>query len=74
MFRIIQQRLKSGKEMSDIQASFRKIQKTQDVITDTGWIIEKAKECPIEVTVCSIEYRNALNYTVISSYGNCLEK
>lgn len=56
------------KDMSDVQAGFKKNQGTSDVITNAHWIIEKGKEYKKEVSICFTNYRKAF-VSIRSSCG-----
>ena len=58
MFKILQARLQEyvNRELSDVQAEFRKGRGTRDQIADIHWIIEKAREFQKNIYFCFIDY------------------
>ena len=58
MLKILQARLQQYKnrELSDVQAGFRKDRGTRDQITNICWIIEKAREFQKNIYFCFIVY------------------
>ena len=58
MLKILQARLQQymNRELPDVQARFRKGRGTRDQISNTCWIIEKAREFQKNVYFCFIEY------------------
>ena len=48
-------------ELSDVQAGFRKGRGTRDQITNTCWIIEKAREFQKNIYFCLIDYAKAFD-------------
>ena len=58
MFTILQARIQQymNRELSDVQAGFRKDRRTRDQIANICWIIEKAKELQKNIYVCFIDY------------------
>ena len=63
MLRILQDSLQqySNRELSDIQARFRKGRGTRDQIANIRWIIEKAKEFQKNIYFCFIDYAKAFD-------------
>ena len=61
MLNILQARLQQyvNHELPDVQAGFRKGRGTRDQITDTYWIIEKAREFQENIYYCYIDYAKA---------------
>ena len=51
-----------NKELSDVQAEFRKGRRTQDQIANILWIIEKAWEFQGNVLFCFIDYAKSFDY------------
>ena len=64
MLNILQARLQQymNRELSDIQAGFRKGRGTRDQIANICWIIEKAREFQKNIYFCFIEYTKAFDY------------
>ena len=58
MLKILQARLQQyvNRELSDVQAGFRKGRGTRDQIANIGWIIKKAREFQKNIYVCFIDY------------------
>ena len=58
MLKILQARLQEyvNRELSDVQAEFRKGRGTRDQIADIHWIIEKAREFQKNIYFCFIDY------------------
>ena len=63
MLRILQARLQQyvNHELPDVQAGFRKGRGTRDQISNTHWIIEKAREFQKNICFCFINYANAFD-------------
>ena len=61
MLKILQTRLQQyvNRELSDVQAGFRKGRGTRDQIVNICWIIEKAREFQ---NICFIDYAKAFDY------------
>ena len=58
MLKILQARLQEyvNRELSDVQAEFRKGRGTRDQIADIHWIIEKAREFQKNIYFCFTDY------------------
>ena len=58
MLKILQARLQQymTRELSDVQAGFRKGRGTRDQITNITWIIKKAREFQKNIYFCFIDY------------------
>ena len=50
-----------NRELSDVQAGFRKGRGTRDQIANIYWIIEKAREFQKNIYFCFIEYTKAFD-------------
>ena len=50
-----------NRELSDVQARFRKGRGTRDQIANIHWIIEKARELKKKIYLCFIDYTKALH-------------
>ena len=50
-----------NRELPDVQAGFRKGRGTRDQITNTCWIMEKAREFQKNVYLCFIDYAKAFD-------------
>ena len=63
MLKILQARLQQyvNRELSDIQAGFRKGRGTSDQIPNIRWIIEKAREFQENIYCCFIDYAKAFD-------------
>ena len=63
MLKILQARLLEyvNRELSDVQASFRKGRGTRDQIADIRWIIKKAREFQKNIYFCFIDYAKAFH-------------
>ena len=63
MLTILQDRFQEyrNRELSDIQAGFRKGRGTRDQIANIRWIIEKAKEFQKNIYFCFIDYAKAFD-------------
>ena len=51
-----------NRELSDVQAGFRKGRGTRDDIANILWIIEKAIEFQKNIYFCFIDYANVFDY------------
>ena len=63
MLKILQARLQQymNRELSDVQAGFRKRRGTRDQIANILWIIEKAREFQKNIYFCFIDYAKAFD-------------
>ena len=63
MLKILQARLQQymNRELSDVQAGFRKGRGTRDQIANIRWIIEKAREFQKNIYFCFIDYAKAFD-------------
>ena len=63
MLKILQARLQQymNRELSDVQAGFRKGRRTRDQIADFCWIMEKAREFQKNIYFCFIDYAKAFD-------------
>ena len=61
MFKILQARLQQyvNRELSDVQASFRKGGGSRNQIANIHWIIKKAREFQKNIYFCFIDYAKA---------------
>ena len=61
MLKILQARLQQNvnREVSDVQAGFRKGKGTRDQIANICWIMKKAKEFQRNIYFCFIDYAKA---------------
>ena len=64
MLKILQARIQQyvNRELPDVQAGFRKGQRTRDQIANIHWIIEKAREFQKNIYFCFVDYVKAFNY------------
>ena len=63
MLKILQARLQQyvNRELSDVQAGFRKGRGTRDQIANIRWIMEKAREFQKNICFCLIDYAKAFD-------------
>ena len=63
MLKTLQARLQQyvNRELSDVQAGFRKGRGTRDQIANIRWIMEKAKEFQKNIYFCFIDYAKAFD-------------
>ena len=63
MLKILQVRLQQyvNRELSDLQAGFRKGRGTRDQIANIRWIMEKAREFQKNIYFCIIDYAQAFD-------------
>ena len=63
MLKILQVRLQQymNRELPDIQAGFRKGRGTRDEISNTHWIVKKAREFQKNIYFCFIDYAKAFD-------------
>ena len=63
MLKILQARLQQygNRELSDVQAGFRKGRGTRDQIANIRWIMEKAREFQKNIYFCNIDYAKAFD-------------
>ena len=63
MLKILQARLQQymTRELSDVQAGFRKGRGTRDRIANICWIIKKAREFQKNIYLCFIDYAKAFD-------------
>ena len=63
MLKILQARLQQymNRELTDVQAGFRKGRGTRDQIANICWIMEKAREFPKNIYFCFIDYAKAFD-------------
>ena len=63
MFKILQAMLQQyvNRELSDVQARFRKGRATRDQIANICWIIEKTREFQKNIYFCFIDYAKAFD-------------
>ena len=63
MLKILQARLQQyvNRELTDVQAGFRKGRGNRDQIANIHWIIEKAREFQKNIYFCFIDYAKAID-------------
>ena len=63
MLKILQARLQKyvNRELSDLQAGFRKSRVTRDQMANICWIIKKAREFQKNIYFCFIDYAKAFD-------------
>ena len=71
MLKILQARLPQyvNRELSDVQAGFRKGRGTRDQIANIHWIMEKAREFQKNIYFCFVDYAKALTVWITTSCG-----
>ena len=72
MLKILQARLQQyvNRELSDVQAGFRKGRGTRDQIGNIRWVIEKAREFQKNIYFCFIDYAKAFDCVDHNSVEN----
>ena len=70
MLKILQARLEEyvNRELSDVQAGFRKGRGTRDQIANIHLIIEKAREFQKNIYFCFIDYAKPFDYLVTTNW------
>ena len=68
MLKILQARLQQyvNRELTDVQAGFRKGRGTRDQIANIHWIIKKAREFQKNMSFCFIDYAKAFVWITIN--------
>ena len=76
MFKIFQARLQQyvNRELTDVQAGFRKGRGTRDQIANIRWIIEKAIELQKNIYFCFIDYAKAFDCVEHNKLGEILKE
>ena len=76
MLKILQARLQQyvNRELSDIQAGFRKGRGTRDQIANIHWIIKKAREFWKNIYFCFIDSAKAFDWVVTTNCGKFLKR
>ena len=76
MLKILQARLQQyvNRELSNVQAGFRKGRGTRDQIANIHWIMEKAREFQKNIYVCFIDYTKAFDCVVHSNLWKILQE
>ena len=71
MLKILQARLQQhmNRELSDVQAGFRKGRGTRDQIANICWIMEKAREFQKNIYFCFIDYAKAFDCVITINCG-----
>ena len=71
MLKILQARLQQyvNRDLSDIQAGFRKGRGTRDQIANIHWIIEKARQFQKNIYFCFIDYAKAFDVWITTNCG-----
>ena len=66
MLKILQARLQQyvNRELSNVQAGFRKVRGTRDQIANIHWIIEKAREFQKDIYFCFIDNAKAFDWII----------
>ena len=64
MLKILQARLQQyvNRELSDVQAGFRKGRGTRDQMANIHWIMEKTRELQKNIYFCFIDYAKVFDY------------
>ena len=70
-YEILQARLQQyvNRELSDVQAGFRKGRGTRDQIANICWIMEKAMEFQKNIYFCFIDHAKSLTVWITINYG-----
>ena len=80
MLKVLQARLQQYviRELSDVQAGFRKGRGTRDQIANICWIMEKAREFQKNISFCFIDYAKAFDcvdhnklWEILKEMGHC---
>ena len=80
MLKILQARLQQymNRELSDVQAGFRKGRGTRDQIANIRWIVEKARDFQKNIYFCFIDYAKAFDcvdhhklWKILKKMGYC---
>ena len=76
MLKILQARLQQymSRELSDLQAGFRKGRGTRDQIASIHWIIEKARKFQKKIYFCLIDYTKAFDCVDHNKLWNILKE
>ena len=76
MLKILQARLQQygNRELSDVQAGFRKGRGTRDQIANTRWIVEKAREFQKNIYFCFIDYAKAFDCVDLNKLWKILQE
>ena len=74
--KILQARLQQyvNRELSDVQAGFRKGRRTRDQIANIHWIMEKAREFQKSIYFCFIDYAKPSDCVDHSKLWKILQK
>ena len=63
-----------NRELSDVQAGFRKGRGTRDQIANIGWIIKKAKELQKNITSAILTKPKSLTVWITTNYGKFFKR
>ena len=63
-----------NRELSDVQAGFRKGRGTRDQIANIHWVIEKARESWKNICFCFIDYTKAFDWVDHSKWSKILQE
>ena len=76
MLKILQARLQQyvNRELSDVQAGFRKGRGSRDQIPNICWIIKKAREFQKNIYFCFIDYAKALTVWITTNCEKFLKR
>ena len=76
MLKILQVRLSQyvNRELSDVQAGFRRGRGTTDQIANIRWVIEKAKRFHKNIYFCFIDYAKALDCVDHKNCGSVFKR
>ena len=76
MLKILQARLQQyvNHELPDVQAGFRKGRGTRDQISNTCWIMEKARVFQKNIYFCFIDYAKAFDSVDQNKLGKILKE
>ena len=62
------------RELSDVQAGFRKSKGTRDQIANIHWIIEKARQFQKNIYFCFIDYAKVFDCGITKNCGKILKR
>ena len=76
MLKILQARLQQymNRELTDVQAGFRKGRGTRDQIANISWIMEKAREFQKNIYFCFIDYAKPLTVRITINCGKFFKR
>ena len=63
-----------NRELPDVQAGFRKGERTRDQIANIRWMMEKAREFQNNIYFCFIDYAKALTVFITTNCGKFFKR